>query len=182
MQGTNWIETASGLCVNPFTMTWKRVRFADIAHALANICRFAGQSRLFYSVAQHSCAVAAWVEGAGGSLELIQAALLHDAAEAYLGDVPGPVKRHLSGFRKVETRLQREILRAFDVERCWNSEMIKEADHRVLVWECASLLPGAAARFFGKDKIAFPPDFVYAPAEAYGLFCDTAWKYRLKGM
>lgn len=65
----------------------EQIDLTDIAHALSNICRFGGHSGPFYSVAQHSILVAALAPP-----HLRREALMHDAAEAYLGDVIKPLK------------------------------------------------------------------------------------------
>lgn len=84
------------------TYTRKKIHFGkvspadicieDIAHSLAHLCRYTGHTRMFYSVAQHSLLVAEKIPG-GSGLKL--AALLHDAAEAYIGDVSSPLKQWL---------------------------------------------------------------------------------------
>lgn len=84
-------QAASGCMVNLVNPTIQQIRIDDISHALGNLCRFGGHTSPFYSVAQHSCLVAAL---APPHLKL--AALLHDASEAYLGDVIKPLK-HLLG-------------------------------------------------------------------------------------
>ncbi len=68
------------------------IRIQDIAHALSNICRFNGHTKEFYSVAQHSMLVAFQMPG---TPEEKLAALLHDAAEAYVCDIPSPMKPYL---------------------------------------------------------------------------------------
>jgi 5'-deoxynucleotidase YfbR-like HD superfamily hydrolase len=74
----------------------------DIAHGLSNLCRFNGQTRAYYSVAQHSVIVSQWCNRADALW-----GLLHDAAEAYLGDVVSPIKRNL-GMEKY--RLAEEVV------------------------------------------------------------------------
>src|SRR5438477_8188248 len=68
----------------------------DVAHGLANICRYAGQCRRFYSVAEHSILVSE--TALGFELE----ALLHDAAEAFMGDITRPLKQILPQYKKIE--------------------------------------------------------------------------------
>jgi uncharacterized protein len=87
-----YLQTVSGRWVNPFDPDPGQLDAGDIARALANQCRFGGHSRVFYSVAQHCVIVSHVVEERGGDIEDAFAALMHDAGEAYLGDMPHPLK------------------------------------------------------------------------------------------
>jgi uncharacterized protein len=82
----------------------------DIAHGLSLLCRYAGQCPTFYSVAQHSVLVSENVPP-----EDALWGLLHDASEAYLVDVPRPVKYlpEMRGYRELEARIQSAIVRQF---------------------------------------------------------------------
>jgi len=87
------------------------VAIEDIAHGLAYQCRFNGQTREFYSVAQHSLMVMQLVPP-----PLRLAALLHDAAEAYLGDMVKPLKNLFPEFSAIESRVMQIIGQRFDVD------------------------------------------------------------------
>ena len=90
MRKIGWIETYTGKKIYPLNMCQSNqtsICIDDIAHALSQTCRFGGHTREFYSVAQHACLVAMMVPN-----EFKLAALHHDDAEAYLGDVVSPVK------------------------------------------------------------------------------------------
>src|ERR1043165_2313879 len=76
----------------------------DIAHGLANICRYSGQCKDFYSVAEHSILVSETAKG----FEL--EALLHDAAEAFLGDITRPLKQMHPDYKRIENDVERAIL------------------------------------------------------------------------
>ena len=74
----------------------------DIAHALSQICRAAGHFKHFYSVAQHSVNCLKEAQKRGYSEKLALACLLHDAQEAYLCDIPTPLKLELDEYKKIE--------------------------------------------------------------------------------
>ena len=94
------IETFTGGRFYPFDPRPSEVRLEDIAGSLAHTCRFGGHCQRFYSVAEHSLYVARELADHG---ERVQAyGLLHDAGEAYVGDIPRPVKSQLGEFEAVE--------------------------------------------------------------------------------
>lgn len=98
----SWIQSFSGKSVWPLNPHADDICIEDIAHALAMKCRYTGHSREFFSVAQHSCLMAAHCPDP-------RWALMHDATEAYLPDVARPVKRMLVGFREIEDHLMSVI-------------------------------------------------------------------------
>ena len=128
-----YLQTVSGRWVNPFDPDPAQLDAGDIARALANQCRFGGHCRVFYSVAQHSVIVSRLVEERGGDVEDVFAALMHDAAEAYLGDMPHPLKHRSAlgaAFKQAEEHLERAIRDRFGIRpgvagssrptaRCW---------------------------------------------------------------
>ena len=129
--------TASGLLINPFEMRPEDVRIEDIAHHLANICRFQGATARFYSVAQHSVLVSSYLSDMDGLY-----GLLHDASEYLLGDVPGPLKQSeiFAAYRSAESRLQRVIYQAFGLTPD-ESEVLHLVDRRALWTEQRDLMP-----------------------------------------
>lgn len=103
-----WIQTYNGIAADPVELDPADVSLDDIAHSLSNLCRFNGHTREFYSVAEHSVRVFRYVESMIDSPwareywpkervapDVLKWALMHDAAEAYLGDVPSPLKKHM---------------------------------------------------------------------------------------
>jgi hypothetical protein len=131
-----YLQTVSGRWVNPFDPDPEQLDAADIARALANQCRFGGHSRSFYSVAQHSVIVSELVEGRGGDVEDAFAALMHDATEAYLGDMPHPIKHRSelgAAFKAAEDRLEQVIRERFGIKP--DVPEIKRVDRSLLATE-----------------------------------------------
>lgn len=132
-----WMQTFTGHRFWPLDARPEEVYIADIAHGLANTCRFGGHSQQFYSVAQHSVLVSRIVPVA------IQFdALLHDAAEAYLGDVPRPLKHGpgFEGYRSAEAALEQVIADTYGTEYPQHPA-IKEADNVLLWTEKRDIMP-----------------------------------------
>lgn len=111
------------------------IEIEDIAHALSNICRFTGHTKHFYSVAQHSYLCATLVPK-----EHQLETLLHDAAEAYIGDVSSPLKAQLPGYQMIEFKLDQAIRQRFGLP-AKKTPWVKEADLQMLAAEKAQLMP-----------------------------------------
>ena len=138
----DWIQTYSGIQFWPLDPRPEEVWLKDIAHALSNQCRFAGHCLSFYSVAQHAILVSRSVPK-----EYAIWGLLHDAAEAYLVDLPRPIKNHSTlgnHYRRAEEYLMRTICTRFGlpVEEPWS---VRIADNRVLMTEKRDLLSRSLA-------------------------------------
>lgn len=117
----------------------------DIAHGLAMTARFGGQCRKFYSVAEHCCVVHDLIQNAGGTGGYAFAGLMHDAAEAYIGDLVRPIKsrQELMMFRNIEARIQAAIERRFDVlHGSAVAEVVRAADNIACRAEAHLLMEG----------------------------------------
>lgn len=118
------------------------VHIEDIARALSLTNRFGGHTRWPYSVAQHALLVARLVREAGGSPELCFAALHHDSHEAYVGDIPTPLKALLGvKYSDLAESVDEAIELAFAglSTNCFHHPIIKEADQQALFIEAAVL-------------------------------------------
>jgi len=144
------------------------IRIEDIAHALSMVCRFGGHCARHYSVAEHSLLVAQMVPE-----EYKLSALLHDAAEAYLGDVVSPLKRipQMDGYRQIERELESLIEEKYSVSFA-GDRGIREADLKALYIEGRSFYGEAALEEwgFGQDILDWGRHshrdiLCYAPAQ-----------------
>lgn len=134
------IQTITGRWIDPWRIQPEDVDILDIARALAMQCRFAGHVKAFYSVAQHSVLVANQVarETINWPHDSVLAALLHDASEAYLGDITRPMKHHreMEQYRYVEQHVQRTINSAFGLRpNAHNLLEIVAVDRGMVYWE-----------------------------------------------
>ena len=127
-----WIGTFSGRQVSLTAPKPHQISIEDIAKGLAKLCRFNGQSKWFYSVAQHSVLVSMAVPK-----EHALWGLLHDAAEAFLGDLATPVKSLCPDFDVLENRMQWAISERFGLSWPMPAE-VKKADLAVLGSEIQS--------------------------------------------
>jgi 5'-nucleotidase len=139
----------------------------DIAHGLANICRYSGQCRKFYSVAEHSILVSETAKGFEFE------ALLHDAAEAFLGDITRPLKQMLPEFKRIESQVEAAILERFGV-RSPLPPQVKQADLRVLAAEQKQIMPDGTDGWVRGQKVEPAPIIIrnLPPAKAKRLFLD----------
>ncbi len=132
------VETYTGGRFAPFDPDPADVRLRDIAAGLAHTCRFSGHCQQFYSVAQHSLHVSR--EFDDPRLELF--GLLHDAGEAYLGDIPRPIKAEFDGIETREADIRDAVWTAFGVDPPTPGEWerVMTADDRLLACEADRLL------------------------------------------
>ena len=155
------VHTVSGgtiLLLNPDP---KDVHFEDIAHGLSNLCRFTGQTNRFYSVAQHSLLVSHLIpsrtefgisRGEKDHAKVRLLALLHDAQEAYVGDMVSPVKSQIDGrYKQMEEDLQSAVRKKLHSDYGlgfvgWDPPEVGVADRLALEVEFFYLFPSTSSR------------------------------------
>lgn len=159
-----WIQTYTGRQVWPLEMKPEDIDPIDIAYGLGRQARYTGHTRLFYSVAEHTVLMAGVVPD-----ELKPWALLHDASEAYLHDIPRPLKRlpEFTAYLDIEDRVMRTVADRFDLALPMPYE-IHDYDRRMYTTEAPKLfsrihpdwekwiedipyLPGVRLQFWGPE-------------------------------
>lgn len=156
-----WSVTAEGKKFVYEDMNMDAVCLKDIAHALSYQCRYNGHCHLFYSTAEHSLNIASYIltknENAKGAVKKkaqiqFKQALLHDAAEAYVGDMPSPFKALMPDYDKYEKALMSKIFTKYGLPAKL-SPVIKELDLRICLNEKNTLFPKSHPRWEIEDTI-----------------------------
>ena len=111
----NWMQTIGGRAFYPLDPHPSDIDIMDIGCALSMLCRFGGHCNRFYSVAEHSFRVSKAIEEAGGTKDEMFAGLMHDAAEAYVGDMVWPVKQAMPEYKRIEKLVEQAIAMKFDL-------------------------------------------------------------------
>lgn len=179
----SWMHTSLGGKFFPADPRPSEVFISDIANGLAQCVRYAGQGRVdrFYSVAEHSVILARhFMRTDALNPELAFVALLHDAAEAYLTDLPRAVKEAQmelgGGYSTVERAVQDCIWIHYNLmgasERC--HEAVKDADRRIIRHEKDAIM--RHPQQWAADALPPLPNvniFCWAPATAKRQFLLT---------
>ena len=131
---TDWIETYTNKKFYPLEPDMELICIEDIAHALAHICRFNGHTKRFYSVGEHSLSCLGLARRMGLSYSDRLAALMHDASEAYLADIPRPIKRGMHAYSAWEHTLQKMICEKWGIQYPF-SDAIHKIDNIMLATE-----------------------------------------------
>lgn len=135
-----WLLTYSG---GKYFLTEPRpqdVHIVDIAHALALTNRFGGHTQVPYSVGQHSLYVVRMLQLMTKDPIVHLHGLLHDASEAFLGDVVRPLKHAMPQYLALEAKTQALILRKLGIPKLNDEEPVKIADNRVLLAERKAII------------------------------------------
>ncbi|MBF0399947.1 MAG: phosphohydrolase [Magnetococcales bacterium] len=144
----SWIQTYTGKQFFPLNPDPAAICIEDIAHSLSMQCRFNGHCKRFYSVAEHSVLVSRFCRP-----DYALAGLLHDAAEAYLSDLPAPIKAELALYRDAENRLTAAIFEKFGLKFPIHND-VKFMDSVLLSTEKSEIMGKEPARW---PQIKHPP-------------------------
>ena len=178
----NWIMTYSGRPMEPLNPQREDILIEDIAHALAMTCRWAGHCHTYYSVAEHSVRVADCVVSLGreeglseGELkDLEMLGLMHDATEAYVGDIPRPLKSQfrLVTPRGVETFRQAEAHLYGVIEEALNLPEMTETYQRLVHLADNIVLSTEARDVANEESLKHEPD---SPEPLRGKIFPMSW-------
>lgn len=130
-----WLLTHSGRHIDLIDPQPDMIRIEDIIKGLSRESRFAGQTKYYYTVAQHSVVASKIVDP-----EFALEALLHDASEAYIKDIPRPLKHLLPDYCRIEDKLQAVIRARFGLPES-QSDQVTSADRTMLATERRDLMP-----------------------------------------
>lgn len=174
-----YIQLVSGRYVDLLHPIEDDIHISDIAHGLSNLCRFTGHTSTFYSVAQHSVFVANYVPA-----HLRLTALLHDATEAYLGDISTPLKALLPEYKLIERQFEIIIAKRFNLPPFKSETIIKAADTLALFTEKRDLMPESTkdSTLFSLLSVAKLPKnriVPLSPAQAKALFLEKFEAYSI---
>lgn len=143
----SWTQTSSGLQFFPFNPDRNKFLITDIAHSLSMVNRYNGHTPLPYSVAQHCVYVSLECDPKDAFW-----GLMHDASEAYIGDLISPVKRFMPAYTEVEDVIMAAVCRTFGMDLKM-PDSVKKADLTVLAAEARDLFPVKPADW----KLPYPP-------------------------
>ncbi len=173
-----WMQTTTGKRFYPLDPRPEEVDIKDISHALSNLTRFNGHTKRFYSVAQHSCLVHDYMPE-----DLKALGLLHDATEAYIGDMIRPIKYYNEFFQEIEDRVWVAIRKKFKITRSKKAEAIlKHWDNKICAAEKRDLHPQSEFWFGMPNADEVRKINPWPPSYAKGQFM---WRfnelYRVEG-
>ena len=176
------LTTRSGRKLDPLNITADDIDIEDIAYSLSMQCRFNGHCKNFYSVAQHSIRVAEAATGNPHHEKYRLELLLHDAAEAYIGDLITPIKRLCVEYTDIEFRINLAIAKKFNLNSPYHpisnceidiNSVIDYYDKRLLMAEFIEIMPGDN---IGEPEITIPP--IPSASNAAELFLEKYKQYQ----
>jgi hypothetical protein len=174
------LETYTGLYFDYSAPRPEDVCLEDIARALSMTCRFGGHVTRYFSVAEHAMNVANHVFNVTGDPELALQALHHDSHEAYIGDLPTPLKRDIGDtYKELKETADSAIVEALDLPSYhFDDEVLREADALALAYEASFVKKSRGlGEHWGRTEEIERPDGMLAlfldPITAEYTFLET---------
>lgn len=149
----NTIKVSAGHYVNIANPDPSTIELESIAAALSKVCRFGGHCPQFYSVAEHCIHATDLACSEGFVSDALVAVFLHDAAEAYIGDMVKPLKLMIPQYGETEQRIESAIEAAFCVDFAKWSDVIKRFDRALLKAEKVTMWPDDREKWAGFSDI-----------------------------
>lgn len=171
----NTIRLRSGLYFDLANPKPEQFTIRDIAGALSKICRFGGQIDRFYSVAEHCCHCSEFAKSAP------LACLLHDAAEAFVGDVVKPLKIMIPEYAAIEDAVEKVIAAKYGVD--FGNPEVGEIDRAMLIAERHALFSKDSVKWTGEDDVRKLEVRIgcWTPGRAENLFIFRAMSLGIDG-
>lgn len=167
----DWMQLYSGKQFWPMDPRADEIEIEDIAHSLSMQCRYAGHCIRFYSVAEHSVLLARFFLDCGQP-ETAMWALLHDASEAYLVDVPRPVKPFLPGYKEAEAKVMEAVCERFGLPLEMPRE-VHDADSAIIGNERENMRPCVAEWYATGEPLAGVELFYWTPEKVEAAFLSA---------
>lgn len=169
------IQTYTGIIFFPMDPRVEDIELIDVAHALSNKARFTGHTRKFYSTCEHSLRVSNHLESQGACLMDQYIGLHHDDSDAYLPDIPTPLKYlpEFAWFREIEKKVEAVCYEKFGCV-VTDYSVIKNSDVVLLLTEKRDLMPvrnGDWKHAYSQEAIP-PPYYIepFGPEDARALY------------
>ena len=167
-----YITTYTKKHIDPLSPDEALIDIDDIAHALSLLCRANGHFGSFFSVAQHSinCMLEARARGYSERVQL--GCLLHDASEAYLSDITRPVKKELTAYREIESRLQNVIFSK------WLKPCLSDGELLQISAVDDAMLYNEFKCFMGEELFDKPAELKSSPSFSFAPFGEVENEFR----
>ena len=168
-----FFQTRTGEIIYLKNISSDQINILDIATSLSKICRYAGNCNQFYSVAEHCCHVSDCCK------DYPLWGLLHDAVEAYMGDIPRPVKNMIPEIWELETQLSMAVAERFRLDPILMPKEVLDIDRRITMDEYLSLFLPISDKLWG-DDFGEPLGVLiecWDPLTAYREFAERFNKY-----
>ncbi len=172
----NSIKVTLGHYVDLINPDPNTIDITSIATALSRICRFGGHCPVWYSVAEHCIHAADIAFRTTNDMQIVKAVLMHDATEAYLGDMVKPLKVTQPKYQSLELRMQRAIAARFNINFDAYENYIEAVDLLMLKAERMEMWPDDPTEWTGLSKVSevpIPFEFM-TPKRARNEFIDRA--------